>query len=38
MDVVATVLAEERTRHLKNVRRQQPEGAAVFHEIAGRWC
>lgn len=38
MDVVSTVLAEERTRHLKNVRWRQPEGAAMFHEIAGRVC
>ena len=38
MDVVATVLAEEITRGVENVRWRQPEGAATFHEIAGRLC
>lgn len=38
MDVVATVLAEEITRSIGHVRWKQPEGAVVFHEIAGRLC
>lgn len=38
MDVVSTVLAEEITRHLAHVSWRQPEGNAIFHEIAGRLC
>ena len=38
MDVVSTVLAEEITRGLEHVSWRQPEGNAIFHEIAGRLC
>lgn len=38
MDVVSTVLAEEITRGVSNVTWRQPEGNAIFHEIAGRLC
>lgn len=38
MDYVSMIVAEERTRHLTNVAWTQPEGAAMFWEIAGQTC